>query len=117
MIEVLTTVNNEMEKLNIPYTFDTWDTDVELPQFIGEISETTNINEDGKSEYSFVLTGYATNYTYLFGVAEQLKNKYKPSAIVNNGFIIIYENTTVVDNGTDDLKQIQTNLTIKKWSV
>ena len=44
MIEVLTTLKNEMEKLNIPYTFDTWDSDVELPQFIGEISETRNIN-------------------------------------------------------------------------
>ena len=116
MIDVLTTVKNEMEKLNIPYTFDTWDNDVELPQFIGEISEVTNINEDGKSEYSFILTGYATSYSYLFGVAEQLKVKYKTSAIVD-GIVIKYDNTTPIDNGTDDLKQIQINLTIKKWSV
>lgn len=116
MIDVLTTLKNEMEKLNIPYTFDEWDNDIELPQFIGEISEITNINEDGKSEYSFILTGYATNYTYLLGVAEQLKNKYKTSAIVD-GIVIKYDNTTPIDNGTDDLKQIQINLTIKKWSV
>ena len=116
MIDVLTTLKNEMEKLNIPYTFDTWDSDVELPQFIGEISEFTNVNEDGKSEYSFILTGYATNYTYLFSVAEQLKTKYKTSAIVD-GIVIRYDNTTTIDNGTDDLKQIQINFTIKKWSV
>ena len=116
MIDVLTTVKNEMEKLNIPYTFDTWDNDVELPQFIGEISEVTNINEDGKSEYSFILTGYATSYSYLFGVAEQLKNKYKTSAIVD-GIVIKYDNTTPIDNGTDDLKQVQINFNIKKWSV
>ena len=116
MIDVLTTIKNEMEKLNIPYTFDTWDSDVELPQFIGEISEFTNVNEDGKSEYSFILTGYATNYTYLFSVAEQLKTKYKTSAIVD-GIVIRYDNTTTIDNGTDDLKQIQINFTIKKWSV
>ena len=116
MIDVLTTVKNEMEKLNIPYTFDTWDNDIELPQFIGEISEVTNINEDGKSEYSFILTGYATSYSYLFGVAEQLKVKYKTSAIVD-GIVIKYDNTTPIDNGTEDLKQIQINLTIKKWSV
>ena len=48
MIDVLTTLKNEMETLDIPYTFDTWDQDVELPQFIGEISEVTNLNEDGK---------------------------------------------------------------------
>ena len=116
MTEVLTILNNEMEKLNIPYTFDTWDNDVELPQFIGEISEVANINEDGKSEYSFILTGYATNYTYLFSVAEQLKTKYKTSAIVDS-VVIKYDNTTTIDNGTDDLKQIQINFTIKKWSV
>ena len=116
MIDVLTTVKNEMEKLNIPYTFDTWDNDVELPQFIGEISETTNINEDGKSEYSFILTGYATSYSYLFGVAEQLKAKYKTSVIVD-GVVIKYDNTMTVDNGTDDLKQIQINFNIKKWGV
>ena len=116
MIDVLTTLKNEMEKLNIPYTFDTWDQDVEIPQFIGEISEFTNVNEDGKSEYSFILTGYATNYTYLFSVAEQLKTKYKTSAIVD-GIVIRYDNTTTIDNGTDDLKQVQINFTIKKWSV
>ena len=116
MIDVLTIINSEMEKLNIPYTFDNWDTDIELPQFIGEISEITNVNEDGKSEYSFILTGYATNYSYLFGVAEQLKNKYKNSTIVD-GVVIKYDNTTTIDNGTEDLKQIQINFNIKEWSV
>ena len=105
-----------MEKLNIPYTFDTWDTDIELPQFIGEISEITNVNEDGKSEYSFILTGYATSYSYLFGISEQLKTKYKNSTIVD-GIVIKYDNMTTIDNGTEDLKQIQINFTIKEWSV
>ena len=116
MTDILTTMNTEMEKLNIPYTFDGWDSEVELPQFIGEISEITNQNEDGKSEYSFILTGYATTYSYLFGVAEQLKAKYKTSAIVD-GIVIKYDNATTIDNGTDDLKQIQINFNIKKWSV
>ena len=116
MIDVLTVLNNEMEKLDIPYTFDNWDNDIELPQFIGEISEIPNGNEDGKSEYSFILTGYATNYTYLFSVAEKLKSKYKSSPIVN-GLVIKYNSTIPINNGTDDLKQIQINFTIKKWSV
>ena len=116
MIEVLTTLKNELEKLNIPYTFDNWDNEIQLPQFIGEISEVTNVNEDGKSEYSFILTGYATNYSYLFGVAEQLKTRYKPSAVVD-GLAIIYNSCNTIDNGTDDLKQVQITLTIKEWSV
>ena len=105
-----------MEKHDIPYTFDTWNNDVELPQFIGEISEVPNNNEDGKSEYSFILTGYATNYTYLFSVAETLKAKYKTSPIID-GIVIKYDSARPVDNGTDDLKQIQIIFTIKKWSV
>ena len=116
MIDVLTILNNEMEKLDIPYTFNEWDKDVELPQFIGEISESPTLDEDGKNEYSFILTGYATNYSYLFGVVKQLKTKYKPSLIVD-GIVIQYNNTITVDNGTDDLRQIQINMTIKKWSV
>lgn len=116
MTEVLTIIDNEMEKLNIPYTFDEWDDDVELPQWIGEIHETPTVDEDGKSEYSFILTGYATTYSYLFGVAEQLKSKYKNSTIVD-GIVIKYDNSDTVDNGTDDLKQLQVNMTIKKWSV
>ena len=116
MTEVLTILKNEMEKLNIPYTFDTWDNDIELPQFIGEISETPTVDEDGKSEYSFILTGYARTYSELFGISEQLKSRYKTSLIVD-GIVIKYDNTTTIDNGTDDLKQIQINLNIKKWSV
>ena len=116
MIDVLTIMNNEMEKLKIPYTFDTWDTDITLPQSIGEISETPSLDKKKKSEYTFILTGYATNYTYLLSVAEQLKKKYKPSAVVD-GLAIIYNSCNTIDNGTDDLKQVQITLTIKEWSV
>lgn len=116
MKEALTILKNEMERLNIPYTFDSWDNEVELPQFIGEILETPTVDEDGKSEYSFILTGYATTYSYLFDVADLLKSNYKQSAIVN-GIVIKYDNANPVDNGTDDLKQLQITLKIKKWSV
>lgn len=116
MIQVLTTITKEFEDLNIPYTFDNWDSQIELPQFIGEISETPNANEDGKSEFSFILTGYATSYEYLFNTIEQLKDRYKNSLIVD-GIVIKYDSSKTVDNGTEDLKQTQTNFTIKKWSV
>lgn len=116
MINILTIINNELEKMNIPYTFDGWDDEVELPQFVGEISETPTVDEDGKNEYSFILTGFATSYSELFAVSEQLKSKYKTSAIVD-GVVIKYDNTTTIDNGTDDLKQIQINLSIKEWRV
>ena len=116
MIDVLTTINNELANLELPYTFDSWDCEVELPQFIGEISEIPNQNEDGKSTYSFILTGYSTSYEELFNYSRKLKERYKSSAIVD-GIVITYENTLIIDNNTEDLKQIQSNFNIKKWSV
>ena len=112
MKSVLKVINNEMQKLNIPYTFDAWDKEIELPQFIGEISEVPTLNEDGLSEYSFILTGYAVKIE----VTNQLKQQYKPSKIVN-GIAIMYENTIPIDTDTDDLKRTQTTLKVKKWSV
>lgn len=114
MIGVLTVLKNEFDSMNIPYTFDEWDREIELPQFIGEISEVPTTDEDGKNEYSFILTGYATSYSELFTFAEQLRNKYKIPYIVDK-VVIKYDNMTTIDNGTEDLKQIQVNLTIKDW--
>ena len=116
MINVLETLKNEFEKLNIPYTFDEWDTEMELPQFIGELHENPTLDEDGMSEYKFILTGYAIDYNYLLGIAKQLKSKYKTSAIVN-GIVIKYDNFTPIDTGTEDYKKIQITLKIKQWSV
>lgn len=118
MKKVLKIINGEMQNLNIPYTFDGWDKDIELPQFIGEISEVPTLDEDGLSEYTFILTGYAVKneVDYLFEVAERLKQRYKPSCVVN-GIVIMYDNTMPIDTNTDDLKRIQTTLKIKKWSV
>lgn len=84
MTEILTILNDELEALNIPYTFDEWDNEIELPQFIGEIHETPTNDEDGLNEYSFILTGYGTNYSELFEFSDKLKTKYKSGAIVNN---------------------------------
>ena len=118
MKKVLTIINNELNTMNIPYTFDGWDKELELPQFIGEISEVPTLNEDGLSEYTFILTGYAVknDNDYLFNVAERIKKEYKPSKIVDK-VVIIYDNTMPIDTNNDDLKRIQTTLKIKKWSV
>lgn len=118
MKNVLKIINNELNTMNIPYTFDGWDKELALPQFIGEISEVPTLDEDGLSEYTFILTGYAikNEVNYLFEVAERLKKEYKPSKIVN-GAVIMYDNTIPIDMNTDDLKRTQTTLKIKEWSV
>ena len=118
MKKVLKIINDELNTMNIPYTFDEWDKEIELPQFIGEISETPTLYEDGLSEYSFILTGYAVKNEadYLFSVAEQLRQRYKPSKNVD-GVVIMYTGATPIDNNLDGLKQLEITLKIKKWSV
>ena len=118
MTNVLKIINNEMQNLNIPYTYDGWDKELELPQFIGELSEVPTLDEDGLSEYTFILTGYAVkeDVDYLCSVAKRLKLRYKPSCIVD-GIAIIYNNVIPVETNADGLKQIQITLKIKEWSV
>ena len=118
MKKVLKIINDELNTMNIPYTFDGWDNEIELPQFIGEISEVPTLDEDGLSEYTFILTGYAmkNDNDYLFDVAERLKQRYKPSKIVDK-VVIMYDNTIFIDANNEDLKRIQITLKIKKWSV
>lgn len=119
MIKVLTIIKNLMDEMNITYTFDEWDNDIvisEQPQFVGEISEIPTLDEDGKNEYSFILTGYGTNYDQLFLVSNELKNKFKTSSIIDKA-VIKYDNTITVINETDGVKQIQINLKIIDWSV
>lgn len=119
MIKVLTIIKNLMDEMNISYTFDEWDNDIiiaEKPQFIGEISEIPTSDEDGKNEYSFILTGYGTNYEQLLFVSKELKSKFKTSSIIDN-VVIKYDNTVTVVNQTNGVKQIQINLKITDWSV
>lgn len=116
MIKVLTLINNLMDEMGISYTFDNWDADLELPHFVGEVSEVPTVDEDGCNEYSFILTGFAKNYSYILSVAEQIRNKFKLSEIID-GIVVKYDNTITVSSDTDDLKQIQITLKIKEWSV
>ena len=36
MIEVLKALKNEFKALDIPYSYDDWETDVVLPYFVGD---------------------------------------------------------------------------------
>lgn len=116
MIKILTLMNDLMNEMNLPYTFDKWDVDLILPHWVGEISENPNLNEDGKSEYSFILTGFARDYTYLFDVANEFKKRFATGEIIGNA-VVMYERTIVVPISTDGVKQIQINLTINDWGV
>lgn len=119
MIEVLKALKNEFKALDIPYSYDDWETDVVLPYFVGELSEVTTNNEDGKREFSFTLTGEdMDSYTNLYRVVEILKNTYKQSKKIklDDGLIVmIYNRTFNVPVEAERVKRTQTEFTIYLW--
>ena len=119
MIEVLKALKNEFKALDIPYSYDDWETDVVLPYFVGELSEVTTNNEDGKREFSFTLTGEdMDSYTNLYRVVEILKNTYKQSKKItlDNGLMVmIYNRTFNVPVEAERVKRTQTEFTIYLW--
>ena len=119
MIEVLKALKNEFKALDIPYSYDDWETDVVLPYFVGDLSEVTTNNEDGKREFSFTLTGEdMDSYTNLYRVTEILKNTYKQSKKItlDNGLMVmIYNRTFNVPVEVERVKRTQTEFTIYLW--
>ena len=119
MIEVLKALKNEFKRLNIPYSYDEWGKDVELPYFIGELSEITTNDEDGKREFSFILTGEDVDtYTNLYRVTEILKKEYKQSKKIklDTGLMVMaYNRTFNVPVDGERVKRTQTEFTLYVW--
>ena len=119
MIEVLKALKNEFKKLNIPYSYDEWGKDVELPYFIGELSEITTNDEDGKREFSFILTGEDVDtYTNLYNKIEILKKEYKQSKKIklDTGLMVMtYNRTFNVPVDGERVKRTQTEFTLYVW--
>lgn len=119
MIEVLKALKNEFKRLNIPYSYDEWGKDVELPYFIGELSEITTNDEDGKREFSFILTGEDVDtYTNLYNKIEILKKEYKQSKKIKLGtglMVMTYNRTFNVPVDGERVKRTQTEFTLYVW--
>ena len=119
MIEVLKALKNGFKRLNIPYSYDEWGKDVELPYFIGELSEITTNDEDGKREFSFILTGEDVDtYTNLYNKIEILKKEYKQSKKIklDTGLMVMtYNRTFNVPVDGERVKRTQTEFTLYVW--
>ena len=119
MIEVLKALKNEFNALDIPYSYDEWGKDVDLPYFIGELSEITTNDEDGKREFSFILTGEDVDtYTNLYNKIEILKKEYKQSKKIklDTGLMVMtYNRTFNVPVDGERVKRTQTEFTLYVW--
>ena len=114
-------INEQMESIEVPYEFDTWTSDVVYPYFVGEISESPTMTEDGYEESTLMITGFNRGkYIDLETVKEKIKKHFDPinglRSTTNSGAIAVFYNGAFnVPTGEEELKKIQINLLVKEW--
>lgn len=119
--ELLKHINTIMDELKIPYQFLEWKSDIKFPFWVGEYSEIETLDEDGRNEFTFILTGTTNNnYLELLETANIIKSRFTNHyAILENGsgIVIWVSNTIPIPTEVENLYRIQVNLTIKEWSI
>nr|DAH11635.1 MAG TPA: hypothetical protein [Caudoviricetes sp.] len=121
-ISALKFISEKLERLKIPYAFEEWTAnEVPDPYFVGEYNEveSTEREENGYQETTFILTGTGRKWLGLEQAKEIIENSITETAILpnGNGIAVFYSNSFPVPTGDAELKRIQINLTIKEWRV
>ena len=121
-ISALKFISEKLERLKIPYAFEEWTAnEVPDPYFVGEYNEveSTEREENGYQETTFILTGTGRKWLGLEQAKEIIENNITDTAILpnGNGIAVFYSNSFPVPTGDAELKRIQINLTIKEWRV
>ena len=121
-ISVLKFISEKLERLKIPYAFEEWTAnEVPDPYSVGEYNEveSTEREENGYQETTFILTGTGRKWLGLEQAKEIIENNITETAILpnGNGIAVFYSNSFPVPTGDAELKRLQINLTIKEWRV
>lgn len=124
-VEGLAFVNKMLVDGGVPYEFGEFtQTPIPSTYFTGEYSDVTMLNEDGKDESTFMVTGTTSeDWLDLMEFDEKIKRLFPQVggmvAMLDNGssIAIFYENSHNIPTETIDLKRIQINLRIKEWKV
>lgn len=121
-ISALKFISEKLERLKISYAFEEWTAnEVPDPYFVGEYNEveSTEREENGYQETTFILTGTGRKWLRLEQAKEIIENNITETAILpnGNGIAVFYSNSFPVPTGDAELKRIQINLTIKEWRV
>lgn len=121
-ISALKFISEKLERLKIPYAFEEWTAnEVPDPYFVGEYNEveSTEREENGYQETTFILTGTGRKWLGLEQAKEIIENNITETAILpnGNGIAVFYSNSFPVPTGDAELKRMQINLTIKEWRV
>lgn len=121
-MEKLKFINDQMSIIGIPYQFMEWTSEVKYPYFVGEITETEPMTEDGLEESTFILTGFnrGQHYIGLEELKDKIKEHFNPiyglrSSTDSGSIAVFFAGSFYVPTGEADLKRIQINLNIKHW--
>jgi hypothetical protein len=120
-IEGLSFVNSCIEKLNIPYQFMEWKSKIPDTYFVGEYTELETMDESGREESSFILTGTTNrNYMELESVRGKLKEYFTNEGLTaildsGSGIAVFYDSSFPVPSIDEGVRRIQINLKVKEW--
>lgn len=123
--EVRKIINNAMTSLGLEYSFMRYDKNpVVYPYFVGEVTETESVTEDGLQESTFLLTGFSRGkWLELEEAREKIEkhfNRVSGLTVITDsgsGVAIFYAHSLVVPTGDAELKKVQINLSVKEWKV
>lgn len=113
-------IAGELNALGIPYEFGQWTTSpIQYPYWVGEYIEEESLEEDGKEECNFILTGFTRGaFLTLEKQKEQIKDYFWQgvSKIENGiGYTAFYQNAFPIAEDDPELKKIQVELKLMKW--
>lgn len=120
MLEI---IKQEMDILGINYEPMEW-TSTKIPSdyWVGEWTDVPTLEEDGKEEYTFTLTGTTRGkWSLLEAVKDRIKSHFPSVGGLriqkDNGDVIIvfFNGAFPVPTGEMGLKRMQINLDIKVW--
>ena len=121
MITVLNIINDELQRIGVPYEFMRWTGPVNGQYWVGEFTETPTDTEDGAKEGTLILTGTTRgSWMELIQTKAKIENHflvvYGLRKTTDEGAVVIfYENSFPIDTGEAELKRIQINLQVKQW--
>jgi hypothetical protein len=121
MMSVLGVIAAELNKIDVPYEYMEWTSDVQYPYFVGEYSEITGMTEDGYKESTLLLTGtHRGSWLELEQMKVRIENHFPNIhglrlSTDDGAAIVYYGNSFPVRTGEADLKRIQINLNVKEW--
>lgn len=122
MIEVLKAFKGEIEKLGIEAEFFEWTQEVAYPYWVCDYLETPNGTEDNLELPTIILSGFSRSTALELEKEKQaVKDHFKLGVVTltskGTAIAIFYSKGGFVPTGDKDLKRIDIEFEIKKWSM